>query len=223
MKIALHARKITPTSLPYVQKALTFLSERKVSLVASPLFLDLYPKDFALKQKIVPCPRGNFSDCDAIFSLGGDGTFLDTLTQVYEVGTPILGINMGRLGFLASIPMDRMEEAFTRFLEGKYTLEQRALVHAEASPGLAWEVPVALNEFSLLRHDSSVLLGINCYLDGQLLNTYWADGVIISTPTGSTAYSMSCGGPLLMPGFSQLHHHTRQYAQPERTPLRHPR
>lgn len=134
-----------------------------------------------------------------LFSLGGDGTMLDTVQFVGDKNIPILGINLGRLGFLASTSADQIEFAVTSLLAGNYILDPRTLMHLNSSIPIFSDAPYALNEFSLHRKDSSSLIKIHTYLNGEFLCTYWADGLIVSTPTGSTGYSLSCGGPIIFP------------------------
>jgi NAD+ kinase len=139
-----------------------------------------------------------------LFSMGGDGTMLDTVQFVGSKEIPILGINLGRLGFLASTGIDQIEFAITSLLSGSFILDPRTLLHLETSMPLFSEAPYALNEFSLHRKDSSSLIKIHTYLNGEFLCTYWADGLIVSTPTGSTGYSLSCGGPIIFPQASSF-------------------
>jgi NAD+ kinase len=134
-----------------------------------------------------------------LFSMGGDGTMLDIVQYIGNKNIPILGINLGRLGFLASTSADQIEFAVTSLLAGNYILDPRTLLHLDASIPLFSDAPFALNEFSLHRKDSSSLIKIHTYLNGEFLCTYWADGLIVSTPTGSTGYSLSCGGPIIFP------------------------
>ncbi len=139
------------------------------------------------------------SDIDAIFSLGGDGTMLDTLAMVGRNQTPILGINTGRLGFLATIAKDQIEHAMDLFLGGKYSIDLRTLICLETKENLFTSQNYCLNEFAILRRETSSMIVVKAYLNGQYLNTYWADGLMVATPTGSTGYSLSCGGPILAP------------------------
>jgi len=139
------------------------------------------------------------NDYDAVLSLGGDGTFLESLLIVGSSEVPILGINMGRLGFLASIAKEYIKESLFLFFKGAYQIEQRALISIDANPNLFEGKCYALNECAILRKDLSSMIMIKCHINDQYLNTYWADGLMVSTPTGSTGYSLSCGGPLMMP------------------------
>lgn len=137
-------------------------------------------------------------DTSFMFSLGGDGTFLETLKYVKKRDIPVLGINTGRLGFLASIARDEIADSMDMLFSGKFSLEDRALIQLTTSEGPLDEFKTALNEITIHKLNASMIT-INAELDGEYLNSYWADGLIISTPTGSTAYSMSVGGPIMLP------------------------
>jgi NAD+ kinase len=136
---------------------------------------------------------------DVVLSLGGDGTLLDTVTYVGERQIPILGINTGRLGFLATIPYDSINIALDALYKGHYTLDDRALIRVDSDQEVFGGVNFGLNEFSLLKRDTSAMIVVHTYIDGEYLNSYWADGLVVATPTGSTGYSLSCGGPLVLP------------------------
>jgi NAD+ kinase len=139
-------------------------------------------------------------DSDVILSFGGDGTLLNSAHEVGSRATPILGINIGRLGFLADIEVSQVEATVLRLLEGDYRIEPRMVLEASTDSGQDLQARWALNEFVLLRSGETSMLAIEVNVDGLALNTYWADGLIIATPTGSTAYSLSVGGPILVPG-----------------------
>ena len=136
---------------------------------------------------------------DCLISLGGDGTLLDTVTLVKETGIPVLGINYGRLGFLANIGKEELHSALEALVQRKYVLDKRTLLHLDADIPLFDDCPYALNEFSLHKKDTSPMIKVHTYLNGEFLNTYWADGLIVATPTGSTGYSLSCNGPVVFP------------------------
>ena len=137
---------------------------------------------------------------DIMFSVGGDGTFLDAATLIRDTGIPILGINTGRLGFLASTSKDNIEEALKDINDGKYRLQNRSLLKLVTEQDLFGEDNFALNELTVHKKETSSMITIHTYIGDLYLNSYWADGLIISTPTGSTAYSLSCGGPIIVPG-----------------------
>ena len=136
---------------------------------------------------------------DCLISLGGDGTVLDAITLVGDTNIPILGINFGRLGFLASISPDALQSAVDAIVNRTFVVDKRALIHLDSNEGLFGDTPFALNEFAIHKRDISPMIKIHTYLNGEFLNTYWADGLIVSTPTGSTGYNMSCNGPILFP------------------------
>jgi len=136
---------------------------------------------------------------DALISLGGDGTLLDTVCLVRDKQIPVLGINYGRLGFLASLGKENIEEAVKALQERTYVLDRRGLLHLDASIPMFGEEPFALNEVVIHKREFSPMIKIHTYLNGEFLNTFWSDGLIVSTPTGSTGYSLSCNGPVVFP------------------------
>lgn len=136
---------------------------------------------------------------DCLISLGGDGTLLDTVTLIRDKNIPVLGVNFGRLGFLASLGKEDIQTAVTALIERTFVIEKRTLIHVDADTQLFGETPYALNEFAIHKRENSPMIKIHTYLNGEFLNTYWADGLIVSTPTGSTGYSLSCNGPVVFP------------------------
>jgi NAD+ kinase len=145
--------------------------------------------------------RNNFpSQADLAISIGGDGTLLDTVTYVKDSGVPILGINTGRLGFLSTVRKEDYRRALQDIASGKWMTEERMLLGLESSYDLFDGLNFALNDFTIFKQHTSSMLIVHTYVDGTLLNSYWADGLIVSTPTGSTGYSLSAGGPIVLPG-----------------------
>jgi len=138
-------------------------------------------------------------EADVMFSIGGDGTFLETVRFVRNYNIPLIGINTGKLGFLANISRDEISYSVDSLINREFSLEERALVKLETSNNLFGELNYGLNEFTVHKRDSGSMIIISAYIDDDYLNTYWADGLIISTPTGSTAYSLSVGGPIVIP------------------------
>lgn len=147
---------------------------------------------------------GDEFDADFAISMGGDGTFLKTASRVGRKGIPILGVNMGRLGFLADVSPEEIERCLEALHQDDYTVENRAVIQAEADGKPLGECSFALNDVAILKRDMASMISIRVNIDGQYLNTYQADGLIISTPTGSTAYSLSNGGPIIVPGTKVL-------------------
>lgn len=201
MKIALHGLQLKNEALPYLVEMLNDLKNRNVSLSIHKPYADQF-----IAQGVALPPHQTYvnhndlpADTDYVFSLGGDGTLLDAVTFVGEKEIPILGINTGRLGFLATIPRDAIHTALDQLFEGKVRYDDRTLIQLDSDKNLFDKLNYALNEFSIIKRDSASMIVIHTYLDGEYLNSYWADGLLISTPTGSTGYSLSCGGPLVAP------------------------
>ena len=145
--------------------------------------------------------RGN---ADFLFSIGGDGTLLKATTFVRNSNIPIMGINTGRLGFISSISIDKIDYAINNLIKENYSINNRTLLTLSTKNHLFKEMNFALNEVAITKKDTSSMIKIEAYLNDTFLNTYWADGLIISTPTGSTGYSLSCGGPIIMPGTGNI-------------------
>ena len=136
---------------------------------------------------------------DAVITLGGDGTILNATTIVKDLDIPLLGINLGRMGFLASTEKRFIKEAISLLKSGKYNTRKRSMLELESDPKIFADAPMALNDFTLHKRDTSSMVTIHTYINGKFLNSYWADGLIVATPTGSTGYSLSCGGPIILP------------------------
>ena len=141
---------------------------------------------------------------DILITLGGDGTILSAVGFVRDTGIAIMGINLGRLGFLASVEKTKIENALVDVLNRRFTLEKRTLLKIDCDTPIFSNTPYALNDFTIHKRDTSSMITIHTYVDGEYLNSYWADGIIVATPTGSTGYSMSCGGPIVFPGSGNI-------------------
>lgn len=200
MKIALHGRPLKEAAIPCVQHIFSELKRRGVSVQVYEPFghfvtrLGVAPEDFSVFNR----PE-QITDVDFFFSIGGDGTLLETLTFVGDRQIPIMGINAGRLGFLAGTLCSDIDIALNQLFAGEYRYDDRTLLHLDANRELFGGVNFALNEFTITKRDTSSMIVVNTYIDGEYLNSYWADGLIVATPTGSTGYSLSCGGPVVMP------------------------
>lgn len=136
---------------------------------------------------------------DCVIVLGGDGTMLNAVTLVRDAGVPLLGINLGRMGFLATVEKKIITQSVEKLRRGQFLVEDRSMLYLESHHELFGDMPFALNDCTLLKRDTSSMITIHTYLNGDYLNSYWADGIIIATPTGSTGYSLSCGGPIVFP------------------------
>jgi NAD+ kinase len=200
MRIALYSRAIDKSLRPFVRLLFENLMKRGASLLVHQTLLNAIDSDGADKNIQSFSQHSDIRNAvDFLFSIGGDGTLLDTISLVQDSGIPVVGINTGRLGFLAGIAKEDIDGALDNFFQGNYAIEKRSLLKLETAEFAFGEVNYALNEFTLLKKGSASMVTIHASLDGHYLNSYWADGLIVSTPTGSTGYSLSCGGPIIVP------------------------
>ena len=197
MKIALFGKTLAPENGEYMKQLFKELAEKQVEIAVYQPFADIVA-DFVPEgvQYSVFHTHADLK-ADLLFSIGGDGTILDTVPFVLDSGIPVAGINMGRLGFLSSISKNEMAMAVNSVLTGDYIVEQRTLLEL-VSPEFD-DVKYALNELNVIRNPEHSLLAIKAFVDDVYLNTYWGDGILLATPTGSTAYSLSAGGPIIAP------------------------
>lgn len=198
VRIGIHGRDFQLKSSRFVERVLSLLQSHKAEILVSSKF----NKHFKPKKKFkleVFDHGDNLKDLDFFISLGGDGTLLESITYIGANETPVLGVNTGRLGFLATISREETEESIEKLFKGKYSLDDRTMLRLVSDPKLFKEMSFALNDFTIMKKDTSSMITVHVSVDGELLNSYWADGVIVSTPTGSTGYSLSCGGPLVYP------------------------
>ncbi|MCU0435971.1 MAG: NAD kinase [Bacteroidia bacterium] len=200
MKIALYGR-ITEKALPATLQPFFDLLSAEATIMVEHSYLEYFTRFIKLGGKVEAINDYNEirGRADVLLSLGGDGTLLETIAFVQNSGIPVLGINIGRLGFLAAVSPEEAAGYASRLLKREYALDKRTLLRVDRPEELFGDVNYALNEFTVQRKESSAMLTINTWVNGEFLNAYWADGLIISTPTGSTAYSLSCGGPLMIP------------------------
>jgi NAD+ kinase len=200
MKIGIHGKEFNRKFLPLLERIFQKLKQHQIELHISSKFEKFLTASTFKKYKWKTFVHGsNLKKLDFFLSIGGDGTLLDSVTYIGSYETPILGINIGRLGFLATINQEEAEDALDKVLRKDYTLDKRAVLRLESSKKLFGKINFALNDFTLVKKDSSSMITVHTYIDGELLNSYWADGIIVSTPTGSTGYALSCGGPLVFP------------------------
>lgn len=201
MKVAIYSRVIEDAERGVVQQLLDELQGQKIQPVIYHPFYEKICGVFRFPANLAFFHHSNDLDesVDFLISLGGDGTLLDTIAFVRDKEIPVIGINFGRLGFLASIGKGDMLTAVKALVNRTYVTDKRSLIHLDSSKPLFGEVPYGLNEFAIHKTDTSPMIKIHTYLNGEFLNTYWADGLIVSTPTGSTGYSLSCGGPVVFP------------------------
>jgi len=201
MKAAIYSRIMEEGQQQNVQIFFDELEKQKIEPVIFGQFYEQIKSNIRLPADttIFSLAEHLTDEIEFIISLGGDGTLLDTVTLVRDKNISIMGINFGRLGFLASIGQDEVKTAVQAIARRTFVIDKRTLIHLDADLPLFGNVPYALNEFSLHKRDTASMIKIHTYLNGEFLNTYWADGLIMATPTGSTGYSLSCGGPIVFP------------------------
>jgi NAD+ kinase len=200
MRIGIHGKEVKGQQVKFIENFLDMLVSNKVDISVSSKFLKYLKSPRISQFKIKSFDLGdNLNRLDAFISLGGDGTLLDSVTYLGKNETPIMGINTGRMGFLSTISRDETEKAIEHLLKGTFRTDSRTVLSLESDKKLFNGLNFALNDFTIIKKDTSSMINIHVFVDNELLNSYWADGIIVSTPTGSTGYSLSCGGPLLYP------------------------
>lgn len=208
MKVAIYGQYYQNSTEPIIRDIFVFFNQNQVEMVIEENFLKmLYEKQLIKKEyKTFASHTELDSSFDMMISIGGDGTILRAATLVRDSGIPLLGINAGRLGFLASVQKDNIEQFLQFVIDRKYTTSSRTLLKLECQPAIEsiQSLNFAMNEITVSRKDTTSMITIETFLNGEFLNSYWADGLIIATPTGSTGYSMSCGGPILTPDVKSL-------------------
>jgi len=202
MNIALFGKSYAEEQIPFLQLLIDELAAHKASI----RFYEPYMEKFSGLLKL-PSNIGYFTsheelanNTDMLFSIGGDGTLLDTIPFVRGSGIPILGINLGRMGFLSSVSKEEIREAVENVFKSDYVLEKRALLTLTEPTGIFGDLNFALNDLTIYRNNTTSLIVVHVFVDDLFLNSYWGDGLIVSTPTGSTAYSLAAGGPIISPG-----------------------
>ncbi len=199
MKIALFGKTIAPENGEYMRQLFKKLADNQVEIVVYQLFADIVSAFVPEGVQYSVFHSHEDLKADLLFSIGGDGTILDTVPFVLNSGIPVVGINMGRLGFLSSISKNEIDMAINSVLTGDYSVEQRTLLELVSPEKVFDDVKYALNELNVIRNPEHSLLAIKVFVDDIYLNTYWGDGILLATPTGSTAYSLSAGGPIIAP------------------------
>jgi len=200
MKIAIHGKTFHKDIRKHIQELFDVLHKSGVEVQISSSFHKILKKATIkhLPDNVYLEPN-ELQENDFFLSLGGDGTLLESVTHIGEKETPILGINTGRLGFLATNSPENIKTILKTVLSGYYSTEERSLLHLECNKNLFEGYNFALNDFTITKRDTASMITVHTFIDGEYLNSYWADGLIVATPTGSTGYSLSCGGPLILP------------------------
>jgi NAD+ kinase len=206
MKIAIYGKTFNQGFRHYICELIRILEEHQAQVLVYKPFYDFICCETGQEHSVYQT-FSNYSDldksCDLMISIGGDGTFLESIPYVISQNTPVIGINSGRLGFLANISKEIIKDAFDAIFSKQFSFEYRTLICFKQPDDIFNGMNFALNDITILKTDSS-LITIDVYIDDEFLNTYWTDGLIISTPTGSTAYSLAVGGPVVVPGSGSL-------------------
>lgn len=198
MKIGIHGKEFDKEVTVVIQQLFDFLLEEGVSIFISKGYAHILRHSSVKISNYNVYDQDSLPTLDTFITLGGDGTLLEAVSHIGALETPILGINTGRLGFLATTAKEGILLALENLLDGNYEFDNRTLLRLEAE-NLFGQKNFALNDFTVLKKDTSSMIVVHTYINGNFLNSYWADGLIVSTPTGSTGYSLSCGGPLVLP------------------------
>lgn len=202
MKIALYGLTVNPDFREELAKLLDLLKKKNIQVVIYQPFLDYVQRECCIAARFDDVFESGAdlpADVSYIFSLGGDGTLLKSFTMAQKASIPLVGINSGRLGFLSDISREEIEIALDDIISGNILIDERTVLELEVTHNGQSEYHYALNEITVTKLDSSSMISIHAYVNGEYLNTFWADGLIVATPTGSTAYSLSVGGPILTP------------------------
>lgn len=203
MKIALFGTVFSEHFDKYIQHLIKKLEAEKIDIVIEDSFYTFLKGRLRFKFDVETFKDSvDLKDkkADILFSIGGDGTLLKAITFIKKTNVPIMGINTGRLGFISSIPPDQIDEAINDLINNNYKINKRNLLELHTDNNLFQNKNFALNEVAIVKKDTSSMIKIDAYVNDEFLNTYWADGLVVATPTGSTGYSLSCGGPIIIPG-----------------------
>lgn len=206
MKVAIYSRGLDTEQGAHLDILLEALTRYDVCIRMFQPLLAQFPQVTQRYPSLIPFLLSEeLPDAlDCLISLGGDGTLLDTVALVRNKKIPVLGVNFGRLGFLAGISRDELSTAVEALVNRTFIIDKRTLIHLDSNRNLFGDIPFGLNEFAIHKRDTSPMIKVHAYLNGEFLNTYWADGLIVSTATGSTGYNMSCNGPILFPESSSF-------------------
>jgi NAD+ kinase len=206
MKVAIYGQYYQNSTEPIIKDIFDFFNKNNVELAIESNFLNMIQEKEIIKKSYTTFSDYIDQSFDILVSIGGDGTILRAATLVRNSGVPILGINAGRLGFLATVQKENIADFLQIVIDKKYTLSKRTLLSLSSEPQneALLDINFAMNEVTVSRKDTTSMITIDTYLNGEYLNSYWADGLIVSTPTGSTGYSLSCGGPILTPDVKSL-------------------
>ncbi len=207
-KVAIYGQAFHTNALKEVLLLLEVLQQKNIVVFFEKQFYDLYQEQNMLPKKFPTFSHFNDlnNSFDLFFTVGGDGTILRSISYIRNLNIPVLGINTGRLGFLATIQKEEIEQAIQLLFKKEFTIQERTLLSVQTIPGSETDLDInfALNEVTIARKNTTSMIGLKTYLDDEYLTNYWADGLIVSTPTGSTGYSLSCNGPVVLPNSKSI-------------------
>ena len=204
LKFAIFGNEYQAKKSASIEIILNYFDKHGAEVYVESAYYDFLTRDQHLKLNVAGVFEDYNFDVDYVISMGGDGTFLKAASRVGAKGTPIIGINMGRLGFLADVLPSEIESALDSLYAGECQIEEHAVIQVEPKGGVLAGNPFALNDIAVLKRDDASMISIRTMVDGEFLVTYQADGLIVSTPTGSTAYNLSNGGPIIIPQSGSL-------------------
>ena len=201
MNILVHSQKIKPENKEYYDQTFSSMQAHGMNIYCFDRFADLLIENnyWSSSMNRIQSEQLLSEEIEAAVSLGGDGTILDLATLLDGVALPIMGINLGRMGFLASIEKTIIAQSIEMLADGEYIIDKRSMLGLACTRPLFTEYPFALNDMAIFKRDTSSMITIHVYIDDRFFCTYWGDGIIVATPTGSTGYSLSCGGPIIFP------------------------
>ncbi|MGB5237773.1 MAG: NAD kinase [Flavobacteriaceae bacterium] len=207
MKVAIYGQVLQENTADYVDELLDELKKTNAVVSIEKRFYQLLGQQIGVDKYATFTESSGLDDSfDMLVSFGGDGTILRAITFIWDLGIPIVGVNTGRLGFLSTFKKEEVRKVVREFLDGAYVIRERGLVevHSDYDIPEFGDMRFALNEVTVSRKDTTSMITVETYLNDEYLTSYWADGLIIATPTGSTGYSLSCGGPVIVPGVQAL-------------------
>lgn len=201
MKVAIYGLKASEDQKEFFVELFAELERKNIQYTVEAAFRDILESELSisLPSEVFSCYEDLQESIDMFFTFGGDGTILSAATIIQDKNIPVVGVNTGRLGFLATLNMEYLFESLDNILNGEYTISSRSLIEVQTEDAEI-EFPFALNEITVTRRETTSMITVDAFVNGEFLNSYWADGLIVSTPTGSTGYSLSCGGPIVHPG-----------------------
>lgn len=205
MKFCIFGKRFDKNYIPHIKQLIEKLVERGFEVSVYNKFADFLSHHFSVPSTISTFSNAQeVAGADFLISIGGDGTLLDTASFIRDTNIPVLGINTGRLGFLSNVDVEDIDEALEALVSGKYYLDKRSLIEVRSNDYQFGDFPFALNDVTILNKERNSMISIHTQINDEFMSTYWADGLIISTPTGSTAYNLSCGGPIVTPDSNNI-------------------